>query len=284
VSANPIGPTEADEDEGLKPIPDRLMTELTAYRTLALRQALGEQPDVAFLAALHALCIRVFYRYAADTCLELDLKSVGFGAQAPGLNDTALAVSLERRHQAWVNALPKEPAEVWDALIAFDRDSREALFAHCISLSVNAISDAYARRPRALVHADRLADALDLDLVATGWTPTVDNYLGRVTKARIVAAVGEARGEQATQSIAHLKKGEMAEAAQTLLAGSGWLPEPLRTPRRAASETGEPSVTERPEVVGVETATNGEETAVVKTECYTEDEQVVAALHMDAAE
>lgn len=59
----------------MKPIPDRLMTELTAHRTLALRHALGEQPDVGFLAALHALCIKVFYRYAVDTCLELDLTS-----------------------------------------------------------------------------------------------------------------------------------------------------------------------------------------------------------------
>jgi ParB family chromosome partitioning protein len=208
VSSNPTSPAEADEDEGLKPIPDRLMTELTAYRTLALRQALGEQPDIAFLAALHALCIKVFYRYAVDTCLELDLKSVGFGTQASGLNDTALAAGIERRHQAWIAALPKEPAELWDALIAFDRDSREALFGHCVSLSVNAVFDPYARRPRALAHADRLADVLDLDLVAAGWTPTVDNYLGRVTKARIVAAVSEARRDETAQSIAHLKKGE----------------------------------------------------------------------------
>jgi ParB family chromosome partitioning protein len=140
-SANPTGLAEADEDEGLKPIPDRLMTELTAYRTLALRQALGEQSDIAFLAALHALCIKIFYRYAVDSCLELDLKSVGFGAQAPGLNDTVLAACIERRHQAWVNVLPQEPTELWDALVAFDRDSREALLAHCVSLSVNAVFD-----------------------------------------------------------------------------------------------------------------------------------------------
>ena len=38
----------------MKPIPDRLLTELTAYRTLALRDALAQDPDVAFLAALHA--------------------------------------------------------------------------------------------------------------------------------------------------------------------------------------------------------------------------------------
>ncbi|TIW30118.1 MAG: DNA-binding protein, partial [Mesorhizobium sp.] len=32
---------EPDEDEGLSPISDRLMTELTAHRTLGLRHALG---------------------------------------------------------------------------------------------------------------------------------------------------------------------------------------------------------------------------------------------------
>ena len=65
-----------------------------------------------------------------------------------------------------------------------------------------------------------------------GWSPTVENYLGRVTKARILGAVREARGERAAQLIDHLKKAEMAEKAQELLAGSGWLPEPLRTPGR----------------------------------------------------
>ena len=152
---------ELEEDEGLKPLPDRLMTELTAHRTLALRHALGEQPDVAFLAALHALCVKAFYRYSLDSCLEIDLKSVGFGAQAPGLNDSALAASFHRRHQAWMAALPDEPTELWDALTAFDTDSRQALFAHCVSLSVNAVFETHNRRPRALAHADRLAEALE---------------------------------------------------------------------------------------------------------------------------
>ena len=72
--------------------------------------------------------------------------------------------------------------------------------------------------------------------MAAGWSPTVDNYLGRVTKARIVQAVREARGETAAQLIEHLKKGEMAERPQELLAGSGWIPEPLRTPGRATAQ------------------------------------------------
>ena len=63
-----------------------------------------------------------------------------------------------------------------------------------------------------------------------GWRPTVDNYLGRVPKARILEAVREAKGEQSAQLIDHLKKGEMAKEAERLLEGTGWLPEPLRLP------------------------------------------------------
>ena len=111
---------------------------------------------------------------------------------------------------------------------------QQALFAHCVSLTVNAVNEAYNRRPRAIAHADRLAEALSLDIAATGWTPSVENFLGRVTKARILDAVREARGEDQARRIEQLKKGEMAAQAEHLLAGSGWLPEPLRTPRRAA--------------------------------------------------
>ncbi|MFZ5680508.1 MAG: ParB/RepB/Spo0J family partition protein [Pseudomonadota bacterium] len=228
---------EPDQEEGIKPIPDRLMTELTAYRTLALRDALVRDPDVAFLAALHALCLKLFYRYTSESCLDIDAKSVVFGSQAPGLGDTAIAKAVDERHQHWSDQLPRESAELWDALATFDRDSRDALFAHCIALSVNAVYEPWNRRPRALGHADRLAEAIGLDVAAAGWSPTVDNYLGRVTKARILQAVREAKGDTAAQRIEHLKKGEMAEGAQEVLAGSGWLPEPLRTPGQSCGAT-----------------------------------------------
>ena len=73
-----------------------------------------------------------------------------------------------------------------------------------------------------------LARAVGLDMVQAGWKPTVDNYLGRVTKPRILDAVREAKGEPSAQLIDHLKKGDMAKEAERLLDGSGWLPEPLR--------------------------------------------------------
>ncbi|QTL04822.1 ParB N-terminal domain-containing protein [Aquabacter sp. L1I39] len=227
---------EPEEDEGLSALSDRLMTELTAHRTLGLRQALGERPDVAFLAALHALTLKSFYHYGSDSCLELGLKSIAFSAQAPGLNDSASAAAIHARHEGWAKVLPKDSADLWQALHDWDSDSRSGLFAHVVSLSVNAVHEAWNRRPRALHHADQLARAVDLDMAAAGWRPTLDNFLSRVTKARILQAVSEAKGPRAAERIAHLKKGDMAREAEALLTETGWLPEPLRGAEPAAGE------------------------------------------------
>jgi ParB family chromosome partitioning protein len=186
--------------------------------------------------ALHALTLKTFYHYGSDSCAELDLKSVSFNAQAPGLNHSASADAIRLRHESWSKALPKESADLWDALQDWDSDSRAGLFAHVVSLSVNAVNEAWNRRPRALAHADRLAQAVDLDMAAAGWTPTVDNFLGRVTKARILQAVAEAKGQRAADRIEHMKKGDMAAEAETLLSQTGWLPEPLRTPGQAVDD------------------------------------------------
>jgi ParB family chromosome partitioning protein len=220
---------EPEEDEGIRPLSDRLLTELTAYRTLALREAVGNDPGIAFLAVLHILCLKLFYPYALDSCLEIGARAVMFGNQAPGLADTKLAADLDARHRNWAEQLPEEPGELWDVLTGFDSKSRDALFAHCVSLAVNAVHDAYNRRPKAHAHAQRLAETVSLDMVAAGWAPTVDNYLGRITKVQILEAVREAKGEEAARRIEHLKKGEMATEAERLLDGAGWLPEVLRT-------------------------------------------------------
>jgi ParB family chromosome partitioning protein len=80
--------------------------------------------------------------------------------------------------------------------------------------------------------------------VEAGWRPTVENYLGRVTKSRILEAVREGKGESSAQLIDHLKKTEMAKEAERLLDGTGWLPEPLRLAETASSSDGSNSAAE----------------------------------------
>jgi len=61
---------------------------------------------------------------------------------------------------------------------------------------------------------------------------------------RILAAVREGRGEDAARHLEGMKKDDMAKTAEGLLAGSGWLPEPLRTPGRpfASAAPSDPTI------------------------------------------
>ena len=147
---------------------------------------------------------------------------------------TPYAKALTERHEAFAGALPDDSEQLWDVILAMPVKLRNALFAHCVAMTVNATVETYNRRPRALAHADRLATDIGLDMVDAGWTTAAENYLGKVTKARIVAAVREAKGDEAADGIEGMKKDAQAERAEQLVAGTGWLPEPLRTAPVAA--------------------------------------------------
>lgn len=229
--------SEEDEDDVIRALPDRLVTELTAHRTLALRDALAGNPHVAMTALLHKLVVDTFQHRSATGCLEASVRHVFFPVQSDELKGSPSAKSVTERHEAWKAELPADDDALWDWLAALDDASRMALLSHCVSYGVNALYEKADRYGGAVtVHgvqqrmaqADRLARAVGLDMVEAGWTPTVGNYLGRVTKPRILEAVREAKGEQASQLIDHLKKGDMAKEAERLLTDSGWLPEPLR--------------------------------------------------------
>ena len=76
---------EDEDDDDVKPLPDRLVTELTAHRTLALRDALANNPRVAFQAVLHNFVLTTFYRFASSGgCLEIAIRTPAFPLQAPG--------------------------------------------------------------------------------------------------------------------------------------------------------------------------------------------------------
>lgn len=217
------------EEDGPRPLSERLVMELTAHRTLALRDALAGDPDIAFLAALHALVLQTFWRYPSESCLEIRAESRAPAVQGPGLKESASATSIKERHANWQKQLPDEPELLWAFLCDFDHDSRMALFAHCVSLTVNAVHEPWNRTPGRRHHADQVACAVSLDMTAAGWKPTEENYLNRVPKARIIEAVTEAKGAGMAELIEGLKKSDMAEQAERLLADTDWLPVPLRT-------------------------------------------------------
>ncbi|MGV2052491.1 ParB/RepB/Spo0J family partition protein [Agrobacterium sp. 22-209-1] len=259
---------EAEEEDGGdagQPVSDLLTRDLTAHRTLGLRLALGEQPDMALIAVTHALAAQTFYRDVNAHALEIRPSSVQLGGHADGIEDTAAAKMLADRHDGWASDMPQNAADLWDFIAGLDPVSVMALFAHCASLTVNALKLPWEQnKRRAHATADKLATALALNM-SQHWTPTVSAYLGRVTKANILAAVGEALGDEAAERLSGKKKQEMAEDAEKLLAGSGWLPLLLRTERPAwldapqqveaeAETVAEASETAEPEDVAADAA------------------------------
>lgn len=237
IGGEPIE-SEEDEEDAIKPLPDRLLTELTAHRTLALRDAVANNPHVALTTLLHKLVSDAFQHCSHTGALEASVRHVFFPVQDEALKDSPSARAVQERHEAWAGDIPADDGALWDWLAALDDTSRMALLAHCVSYGVNALyekpnpygGNGVSRHglDMRLSQADRLARATGLDMVEVGWRPTVGNYLGRVTKPRILQAVREGAGEQAAQLIDHLKKGDMAKEAERLLADTGWLPEPLR--------------------------------------------------------
>ncbi|GGB12822.1 chromosome partitioning protein ParB [Brucella endophytica] len=232
-------PEEEEEEDAIKPLPERLVTELTAHRTLALRDAVGANPHVALTALLHKLVRDTFQRASTSgASLQASVNHVFFREQGKDLADAPYAKSVTRRHEDWKAEMPSDEDALWDWLAALDEASRLALLAHCVAYGINALYErpnafsatgiSQAGLDRRMAEADRLARAVGLDMVEAGFRPTVENYLGRVTKPRILEAVREGAGERAAQLIDHLKKADMAKEAERLLADTGWLPEPLR--------------------------------------------------------
>jgi ParB family chromosome partitioning protein len=242
---------EDEEDDGIKPLPERLVTELTAHRTLALRDAVAQNPRIAMTALLHKLVSDTFHHRSANGALEAQVRHVYFPAQAQDLSESASAQAVDDRHAQWNGRIPADDTALWDWLTELDEEGRMALLAHCVSYGVNALYE----RPNPysgsgiseqalqlrFAQADRLARATGLDMVQAGWRPTVGNYLGRITKSRILESVREGAGERAAQLIDHMKKGDMAKEAERLLADTGWLPEPLRLADVDGAIGGEPA-------------------------------------------
>ncbi|WP_065755783.1 ParB/RepB/Spo0J family partition protein [Bradyrhizobium paxllaeri] len=230
----------ADDEEEDRPLSDTLVRDLTAHRTLGLRLNLSEQPEVAIVAATHALTAQIFYLGADAHIVGIQPLKTDLAGHADGIADTPSGKAWADRHANWARQMPREVTELWAFVAELDHDSRLALFAHCVALTVNAVRLPWDRRPRALATADRLAEAVSLDMTGY-WRPTVRSYLGRVTKARILEAVRAGVSDEAAERMTDMKKLEMVEAAEQLLAPTDWLPALLQTDKPVAEPVETPT-------------------------------------------
>lgn len=215
-----------------KPISDRLMTNLTAHRTMALRAALMMRPDIALVSIVHNLMGGIFYGsgYGRPSALEIRIEQSerGCASKAECIEGSTAQKALSDRQGWWRLRIPATQDAAWGWLLEQSQETLLDLLAYCTAETVNAVRHPHTTLfDERLVACNDLASALQLDM-ADWWAPTKESYLGSVSKSTILEAVREGVSQDAAENLAGLKKAALVEEAERRLAGSRWLPGPLR--------------------------------------------------------
>ena len=197
------------------------MESLTDARSAAISALLASNTHVALASVVYTLVSGLLPAYYSSGCLQLTAKFTHHREDSRGASE------LEDIHEQWSERLPKSGSALWEWCLKQDTDTLLQLLAYCAARSVNAVR---AKSDRAdcerLVHGNALASALNVNM-PEWFTPTADNYFGRVGRADILSAITEATGTPAKRSWEKLRKTELAALAEREVAGTGWLPKPL---------------------------------------------------------
>jgi len=202
-----------------------LVRRLTAHRTLALRAMLAQRPDIALVALTHRLALGTFFNagYPVGIGVQIEAEETALDQYAPDTQGCKAQAALAGQREAIVATLPGDPSAVFMWLLQQPQDAVLRLCAYCVAVTVNGVR---ADEDRSAV--DPLVNATGLDM-CQWWQPTADGYLGSIPKARILEIVREAVSPEAAATLTSLKKGPLAKVAEQKLAGTGWLPSPLRS-------------------------------------------------------
>lgn len=200
-----------------KTLSDRLVRNLSAYRTAALQAEVAGKPDVALAALVHRLALDVFYG-GGDSLLQIHVHPQdGLRQHAPELAESKATAEFDALRTAWRERLPVDDAELFDALRQMKRADLLALLAVCVAGTVDAVT-----RDEHDTRADALARAVKLDMSAY-WQPTAEAYFNHVPKAHILAAFKAFKPGEISRVAGYQKAVMAAEAGQHATAAK-WLP------------------------------------------------------------
>lgn len=222
-------------------ISEKLAKRLSAHRTAALQAEVARHPHIALVAVVHRLALRVVvdaYRSEGSHVNISASPQDGLDAHAPDVAQSRAVSGMREVRQAWADRLPQDPDVLFTELLRFPQQELLSLLAVCVAATVGVVTSRESDTPAAL-----LAQAVGLDM-HDWWTPTAAGYFAHVSKAKTLEAVQVFAPEQVNR-LAKLKKAELANEAERLVTGTGWLPVMFRNM--------EEPITEVPVVSAVET-------------------------------
>jgi len=116
---------EEDDEERPSGLSDRLAVDLSAQRTMAMRDQLGAFPDMAHVVVTHALALQLFYYGRRhESCLSLLASSPALDGRAAGIGESLAAKNVGTRHEAWAARMPSESETLWPFILALKFSER----------------------------------------------------------------------------------------------------------------------------------------------------------------
>jgi ParB family transcriptional regulator, chromosome partitioning protein len=199
-----------------------LIESLTEHKSAAISANLAQRPDIALAVVVHTLASGIFHMSGTGSSLQLSAKVTYFREESKGADE------MEHIRDRWLEQIPGDEAALWEWCLAQDQTMLLDLLAYCAAVTVNAVRTKQDRsEPLRIAHANALAHVLDLDMSAW-FTPTAENFFSRIGRSTVITALTEAKGIPVKRSWQKLKKPKLAALAEREIAGTSWVPEPIR--------------------------------------------------------
>lgn len=218
---------------------DALRRSLLGHRNLAAQTATAANPQVAKVL-LACWMVQDLRHQHGSVPTDFRIADAGHGTRTyhPITDDEGPAKkeAFDKIGADLIDGLPKAEGPLWDALSAMSADELDKLIAYAVARSVSLASEHKGLTAKLLT-------ALGFNM-SDHFTATVSNYLGRVSKELIIEALTEAgqiKSDAERAALLTMKKAALAAEAEKRLAGTGWVPKVVRTPKPKQPKADKPA-------------------------------------------
>ncbi len=205
----------------------KLVEELQAHRTLALRVELAEKPDAALRILVFTLAERFIGGFTASP-LNLRIEEEEVARSITRSDSTAREV-YEKIATAWRDRIPAEREDLWRTIVKAEQQTLLEFLAVMIAPGLDLRIDSRMSGHEAQTRmGDLFAEAVGLDM-SRWWMASPDSYFSHVKRDVIVDALRELKPTLDRAKLEKAPKAELVMRAKRMFKGAAWLPEELRT-------------------------------------------------------
>jgi len=215
-SEQSVGETEAPKSR----LSAKLVDELMAHKTLALRAEVATKPDLALRLLVLALASNALHQFSTCSQLRVRIDEADVSRQITRCESPA-PQALAKLAKAWRERLPAGVDALWAFISEADQQTLLELLAVLIAPAIE------LQRGRAESVVDAICAAAGLDM-SKYWNATPESYFEHVRKDMIVDAIQEVNPALDRTKLDNAPKKNVLDRAKRMFKGSTWLPEPLR--------------------------------------------------------